>query len=62
MAKLLRIGPDVAEKIANAKAMQEETRKAMQRGDIERGRQYARAAASKMQEVVDLAVVGDTEK
>ena len=34
----------------------------MQRGDIERGRQYARAAASKMQEVVDLATRDDTEK
>ena len=62
MAKLLRIGPDVAQKIANAKAMQDETRKAMQRGDIERGREFARAAASKMQEVIAVAVVGDTEK
>ena len=51
--------PEVAAKIANAKAMQEETRKAMQRGDIERGREFARAAASKMQEVVTLAVVDD---
>lgn len=54
MAKVLGIGPDIGQKIANAKAMQQEARQRMQR-DSAGALDFALAAARKMEEAVELS-------